>query len=293
MSESAAGTFDLHCHPSPDISPRSQTDEEVARGCLRSGQRGFVIKSHVAPTADRAMAVRARHPEVEVVGSITLNRPVGGLNAAAVEVAARSGARMVWMPTLDSRAQRADQRLPPGYAAPVWSGVHQEMAAKRGYGPPVGILDGDRLCAQAQHVLDVVAEFDLAVGTGHLDAQEVSVLLAELRRRRIQRVMVTHPDLPRQGIGIEEQQEFARQGALIERCLSVVQGAKVSEQATRERIRACGASRTVVTTDLGQPGGDLISDGMAIWRRMLVSWSFADDDIVSMTSTTPFQLVSR
>ncbi len=116
----------------------------------------------------------------------------------------RRAFRRVWMPTLDSRAQRADQRLAPGYAAPEWSGVHQEMAAKPGFGPPVGILDGDRLCAQTLHVLDVVAESDLAIGTGHLDAREVSVLFAELRRRRLQRVMVAHPDFLRQGIGIEE-----------------------------------------------------------------------------------------
>ncbi|CAL9642250.1 hypothetical protein SUDANB145_06364 [Streptomyces sp. enrichment culture] len=292
MSESAVGTFDLHCHPAPDLSPRNQTDEEVAQGCLRSGQRGFVIKSHVGSTADRAVSVRARYPGVEVVGSITLNRPVGGLNAAAVEVAARCGARMVWMPTLDSRAQRAAHDLPPSYAAPVWSGVHQDMAARPGYGPAVTVLDGDRLRPEAHHVLDVVAEYDLALGTGHLDAQEVSVLLAEVRRRRIERVMVTHPDLPRQAIGVDEQKQFARQGALIERCLSAVQGGKVGEQATRERIRACGVSSTVVTTDLGQPGGDLISDGMAVWQRTLARWSFTDAEIESMTSAAPLRLVS-
>ena len=36
------------------------------------------------------------------MGTITLNRAVGGMNALAVEVAAREGARVVWFPTVDA-----------------------------------------------------------------------------------------------------------------------------------------------------------------------------------------------
>jgi hypothetical protein len=43
-----------------------------------------------------------------VIGALTLSASVGGMNPLAVEIAAREGARILWMPTLDA--------LTPGYA---------------------------------------------------------------------------------------------------------------------------------------------------------------------------------
>ena len=68
---------------------------------------GFILKSHYTSTAERASVVRAAVPGIDALGAIVLNRAVGGMNALAVEVAAREGVRTVWMPTVDSR-----QRVP-------------------------------------------------------------------------------------------------------------------------------------------------------------------------------------
>ena len=43
---------------------------------------GFALKSHYTSTAERAQVVSAVVPDVEVVGTLTLNRAVGGMNAA-------------------------------------------------------------------------------------------------------------------------------------------------------------------------------------------------------------------
>lgn len=96
------GGFDLHVHVDPDVIPRRITDLDLAHRFLERGLRGFVLKSHYTSTAERAAVVRAAVPGIEALGSLTLNSAVGGLNPLAVEVAAREGARIVWLPTVDA-----------------------------------------------------------------------------------------------------------------------------------------------------------------------------------------------
>ena len=57
-------------------------DLGLARSVGQSGLAGFVLKSHYAPTAERASVVRAAAPGTGVLGAITLNLSVGGLNPA-------------------------------------------------------------------------------------------------------------------------------------------------------------------------------------------------------------------
>jgi hypothetical protein len=112
--ELVRGAVDYHVHIAPDFAERRITDVQLARRCLELGLGGFGLKSHYTPTHERAAVVREAVPGVTVLGSITLNRAVGGLNALAVEVAARQGARLVWFPTVSSRCAR---RAP---TAPRW-----------------------------------------------------------------------------------------------------------------------------------------------------------------------------
>ena len=93
---------------------------------------GFVLKSHYTSTAERASVVSAAVPGVQVLGAIALNRAVGGLNPLAVEVAAREGARTVWMPTVDSVNESHEREAPPGRQGP---GVGQAPARAARAGP--------------------------------------------------------------------------------------------------------------------------------------------------------------
>ena len=98
-------------------------DRALARRFSELGLAGFALKSHYTSTAERAQVVSALFSEVEVIGTLTLNW-AGGMNALAVEIAAREGARIVWMPTVDSPAEtaggpsrRTGTRFPSGHAS--------------------------------------------------------------------------------------------------------------------------------------------------------------------------------
>ena len=101
------GAYDLHVHVAPDVPRRRIDDRALALRFAELGLAGFALKSHYTSTAERAQVVSALFESVEVVGTLTLNWAVGGMNALAVEIAAREGARIVWMPTVDSPAETA------------------------------------------------------------------------------------------------------------------------------------------------------------------------------------------
>src|SRR4029453_11927268 len=105
--EAIQGAYDLQVHVAPDVIPRRTDDIDLARDFAARGLRGFVLKSHYIPTAERAKVVARAVPGATAYGSITLNHSIGGLNPVAVEIAGRSGCKIVWMPTVDAENETA------------------------------------------------------------------------------------------------------------------------------------------------------------------------------------------
>src|SRR6266403_339095 len=165
--EALAGAYDLQVHVSPDVI-------EMAKEFLAHGLQGFVLKSHYFPTAERAKVVTKAVPGIRAYGAITLNHSVGGLNPVAVELAGRSGAKIVWMPTVDAANETAGR---PGGAKtklPFWAKIQLELAAT-GINPgPMTVLDPEgALTSAARTVLELIKKYDMILATGHLGRQEI------------------------------------------------------------------------------------------------------------------------
>jgi hypothetical protein len=167
---------DLHAHASPSLLPRHGDDAATVAAERAAGFDVVVLKAHEGSTVERAAIAGDG-----VYGGIVLNSPVGGANPDAVEVAARLGGRVVWMPTVSSRTHRA------GAASP-------ELSVHRGFElGPVDVVDDGVLRPEWHAVLDVVAAHDLLLASGHLSAAETVVLFTEARRRGVRRLLVNHP----------------------------------------------------------------------------------------------------
>src|ERR1700675_3610867 len=93
--EAIRGGYDLQVHVAPDVISRRIDDLDLAKEFLAHGLRGFVLKSHYIPTAERAQVVTKAVPGIAAFGAITLNHSIGGLNPVAVEIAGRSGNKIV------------------------------------------------------------------------------------------------------------------------------------------------------------------------------------------------------
>jgi Family of unknown function (DUF6282) len=279
------GAYDLHVHVEPDVMRRQVTDLQLARRCWDVGLAGFALKSHYVPTAERAAVLNeALGGEVRVLGALTLNASVGGLNPIAVEIAAREGARILWMPTLDAanhRAKHAD--LPAGATPPMWLALQRDLDAQGVTVPVVDVLDDTgRPLPAAAEVLRLAARHQLVVATGHLSAYESRVIAEAAFEAGVRHVIATHPEFPQQDMSLDDQLALAGQGAFLERCFTTPFTGKYEWARMVDNIRATGAERTIITTDLGQPHNPPVEDGLPLMADALQAAGFTDEEITTM-----------
>ena len=278
------GAYDLHVHIWPDVVERRIDDIGLARRFAELGLAGFVLKSHYNSTAERAAVVRAAVPGIDVLGAIVLNRAVGGINPVAVEIAAREGARKVWLPTVDSENERAHLAAAgPDTKLPVWSKLEFELREKGIGADPVAVFDADgELLPETRDVLALAAEHGMVLSTGHISGPEALTVLEAALAAGVENVVLTHPDYPGQAISVDDQAEMARKGAMIERCFTTPFTGKCGWEQWLDGTRAVGPERTVVTSDLGQVKNPPVEDGLPLMAEKLLEAGFSEDEVRTM-----------
>jgi hypothetical protein len=278
------GAYDLHVHTGPDLLPRSATDLELAYRCRELGLAGFAIKSHYIPSAPRAAVVRALVPEVAAIGSVTLNAAIGGINPVAVEIAARAGARFVWLPTFDGVNEMSGHTsFPPGVKPPQWARLQQELHEQGVRSEPVRVVDENgAVLPEVNTVLSLVARHKLVLATGHLSRDEIFAIVSAARTAGVRDIIITHPDYPSQNLSQEDQRDLARQGAFLERCFAPSYSGKVPWERLLANIRATDPAHSFLATDLGQPENPPIEDGLALMVDQLLAGGFSEAEIHRM-----------
>src|SRR3989442_6997611 len=84
-------------------------------------------------------------------------------------------------------------------------------------GPGVTVFDdGQNLTRDTLTILDVVAENDVCVATGHLSLPEIRALLAAATERGIRRFIVTHANWSLCKLDLDVQRELVAKGATLE-----------------------------------------------------------------------------
>lgn len=278
--ELLVGAVDTHVHSAPDVVERSMDDVEVARAAREAGMRAIVLKSHHTATGDRAQLATRHIDKVEVLGGIALDEAVGGLNPAAVEASARLGGVVVWLPTTTSSTFLR------------WIGRevvdHPFGQARRG----VHVLadDGSAL-PELFDVLEVVAELGLILATGHLDGLEIAVVVAEARRRGIERIVVTHPEHPYVALPHDAQRELAAQGVVFERCYLAFPEQRGIAEPVAEAMAAVGSDSTILATDFGQATNPSPVEGYAAFLAELLELGVPEAAVRRASADNPARLL--
>ena len=289
------GAYDLHVHLAPDAVERSAYDYEAAQRFAEVGMAGMVLKSHYVPTAERAALARRLVPNVDTRGSITLNASVGGLNPLAVEIAAREGAAIVWLPTVDAENETAGRRdLPPGANVPVWAQLQQDLRGRGVAAPPVPVVDRDgQIVPALDEVLRVVAHHDLVLATSHLHRDEIFAVVDRAIEAGVTRIIITHPEFPSQNLPAGDQAALAERGALLERCFTTPNTGKVDWAILLRNIRHCGADASFLSSDLGQVAAAPVHHGLAHFADRLLAEGFSEDEVRRMAVDNPRRLITR
>jgi hypothetical protein len=284
--ELVRSAYDLHVHIAPDVMGRRIDDVTLAGRFLEVGLAGFGLKSHYTSTAERAQVVERAVPGIDAVGTITLNASIGGLNPLAVEIAAREGAQIVWLPTVDAEneAGARDREYPPGAAKPLWARIQTELQEQGLEAPPVAVVGPEGEPVQALlDVLSVVARHGLVVATGHLARDEIFVVVDAAAAAGVRHVVITHPEFPAQDLSAADQVALAERGAILERCFTTPYTGKCTWERVADGIRATGAGNNLLSTDLGQPDNPPVEDGLALFADRLLALGITEDEIRTMT----------
>jgi Family of unknown function (DUF6282) len=281
------GAYDLHVHVSPDVPRRKIDDVTLAHRFAEAGLAGFGLKSHYTSTAERAQIVSAAVPGVRAIGTLTLNQAVGGMNALAVEIAAREGARIVWMPTVDSPAETAGRTEPqPGDNVPQWARLQHELRELGLSVEPVHATDAEgALLPETRDVLRAIARHDLILASGHLGRDDTFAVVEGAFEEGVQHVVITHPEFPCQDFSLEDQADLAARGCLLERCLTTPQSGKTTWGHVFDGVRAVGVERTIFSSDCGNPEYPAVEDGLALWADRLLAAAFDEDEVREMIVT--------
>ncbi len=272
LAQTLDGAIDMHAHSDPDGTPRSIDAIDLARLAKSRGMRAIVLKNHYEPTASLAYIVRKEVPGIEVLGGISLDLTVGGVNPAAVEwmTKVKGGyGRVVWMPTFDSEAQVTL--------------AHEQRPFAR-------VSKDGKLLPEVLQVIAIAARNNLVLETGHSSPAECLLLIKEAKRLGVKHVMVTHAlTNPGGPLSITEIQEAAKLGAYIELVYSPFTDAALQKDV--DAIHAAGATSVVISSDLGQPGNPLHPDGLLALYRGLMAHGISQAEILQMSKLNPARLL--
>jgi hypothetical protein len=200
------------------------------------------------------------------------------MNPAAVEVALGLGARIVWLPTLSS-------------AQDVANGVAAQLGLP---GPGLRVTDDDgELTAATRAVLDLVAEHDAVLATGHISADEHLAVTRAFTPRG--KVLVTHAMEELAGPNLDAAQcaELVELGATIELCALTCVGALATRPVSDlvGCILRVGVEHVTLGTDFGQAVNEPPAAGLRTWADALHAAGINEAGIRRMACTNPAALL--
>ena len=258
--------IDIHLHPAPDVAKRKLDDLDAARDASKVGMRAIVLKSHIMPTVGRAYLVNKISENIKVFGGVCLNESVGGVNPGAVKPLSGLGEMaFVWMPT---------------------TSAHNDVRRMGGKGIKLS------LTPELEEILNIVAERDLVLATGHLSVEESLVLLDQAKSVGIWKAVVNHPMSPVIGAGLEEQKEMAKL-AYLEHCFVACMPGHggLDPMKIAKAIKEIGANNCIIATDLGQAHNPMPVEGMRCFISALLRAGISEGEVDVMVKKNPAKLL--
>ncbi len=277
------GSIDMHIHFSPDsLMERRQDAMELTRSAKELGMRAIVLKSREFNTVPLALLANKLNPEVQVFGSFTLDNEVGGLNTAGALAAARMGAKVIWMPTITAANSKAKTERSMGLKLP---------------GEGQFILDSSgKLKSEAREILQIVKDFNIVLGSGHLSPREIFALTDESQHVGFSKMVITHPlqsQLMDEALSMDELKQIASTGAIIEHCFWgwMPTVSKSDPKQIVEAVKAIGAEKCIMSSDFGQFYHPTAPEGMRLFIATMLRNGLDEKDIELMVKRNPAKLL--
>ena len=286
------GAVDMHCHSGPGIFERLLDHAEAAREAAAVGMSGLVLKDQHSMTAVPAYLInRYILPDdspLRVFGSLVLNNATGGVNAFTAEAALKFGAKIIWMPTFSAKKHK---EYHDWLVAQKIGNTSPKASIKLLPEPLLTVTDEDgRLLPQITTVCELVAEAGAILGLGHISRPEVDLVVAEARRCGVERMLMPHPEHIHL-LTIDEMNAFADQGVMMEHSYTLIYSKKLTHEYLFEMIRGVGPERTLLGSDLGQPGRPSPVQGFRSFIENMLKLGLEDEEIRVILCDNPRRML--
>ncbi len=278
MDEAGIRLVDTHVHIGPEPIARKYDAAGLQALAEREGAL-FVTKNHFVPTA---YLVQGRD---RLLGSIVLNEPAGGYNAAAVRAAASLPGRwplFVWMPTISATTNTRPELIPPEWGRTTLPGNVP--------GRKLPAIDArGKVLPEVAEVLGAIAETGSVLATGHLSLAEAKAVVDAARDTGVRSIVATHPMYQPQSYPPEEVRGLSRK-AMIEVAYSMntIDGIGLGDLAGT--VRLVGSARCLLSSDFGQVRSPDPAAGLREFGRRL---GISGKEFGRMALENPMKLIKR
>lgn len=274
---------DFHMHVGAGrIDPIAQT-----KHASEAGMRAIVFKESAMPSVEIARITNEVVAEwaegrgfrpTECFGGIVLDKPLGGINVGALKMALRHGAKVVWMPVLQSA-----HHLATAFQLP------KAQAKAQG----VSVLDANgKLSDAVREVIELAAEHDAILSCGHQSPREILALAEEMQRVNFKKGVVDHPLHPLMCLSRNDINALADQGLYLNLTYAEMsQFVGVSPLHFRDIIRDVGVKQVVVSSDAGSGVFPDSVECMRIMKFTFGALGLSDSEMGMMMKSTSCKLL--
>ena len=281
--------IDLHVHVGPEILPRRFTTETVSNE-ERGNIRGIALKNHFYPTTPWIKELKNSEDPL-LIGSVTLNNYVGGLNPDAVYAAAKLSDRpiVVWFPTINSInfLEKNEYEIPSEWVGTGF--ISRPSKNVRG----ITVIDKKgKLTNEAYNVIKAIKENNCILATGHISWQEAKLVVEAAIDRGIEKIIVTHPVYNAIAMPLEVQNALAKnEGVYIEQNYAMYAIDKIPIERIAESITLVKAENCIMVSDMGQVTSPKPSEALKRFSSFLESHGIQRSDIKKMGELNPRRLI--
>jgi hypothetical protein len=280
VDELVSGAVDTHMHTGPDAFPRQDTHFSAARKARDNDMRAIAIKSHHFETGARAQ-MATQETGFEVVGGVTLNEWVGGMNPRTVDGAAAYGCTIVWLPSITATHHLLTGEIP-----------HLESETPREDGTPgISLFDeNDELTDETLAVIDRIAAHDMVPGLSHVSPAEAIAFVDAASDRGVDEFLVQHPNVDFLDYSLEEMRTITDLGATLEFhyiCTTELLDECATIQDYIDGIDAVGPENVVMATDGGAADNPPAMEMFRMFIADMLEAGVDAEDIRTMTTQNP------
>ena len=286
------GAVDLHCHSGPSVMPRYFDHYEAMQEASSAGVRALLIKDHYysATPVTEMLNKHFSHLKVTLLSGVPLNNTTGGLNLYAVEHGIKLGAKLVWMPTFSSK-NHLDHHKQDEHFKDKFPKTKKVMIEPT----PLTVTDGaGKLLPEVLPILDLIAESDIVLSSGHLHISEIWPLFEEAKKRGVTRLLCNHPTYVVDA-SLDDIRRLVGMGVYVEHSMCMfVPGSKFKFYDPPElqaMITAGTVDRTILGSDLGQIGNPRLVDGFKNVIETCLDLGYSEGEVRKMVSTNAADLI--